>query len=328
MRQALATETLTTGERLVIECVQPPDPDRAIQIEPFLAHKPTHYRGHIAAAFACGCDDLETRFYIGLVNGEMVGNIMTVEAQGVGIFGHVHTRQDQRRKGICAHIMRHQMADFRRREGHVLLLGTGYQSVAYNIYHSFGFRDWEYGRPGLMRYVAPEEPDFEAGFLASPPARAVEARWQHWPLAALLASTPNSDVFLRSLAFDLWGTGLLEGPFCRLLHERDRPGAAAAVLEAENGAVLAVATCAPDPRWRQDVVLLDLFSHASVAPEALADLLHALPLPVGRLQCYADPNDATKIAALEAAGLRQEAVVPRQFRAGTEWRDALLYGRG
>ncbi len=128
MRTTLAVETLKTGEQLTIECVLPPETSREAQIRPFLAHKPPHYREHIETALAGGCDDLETRFYVGLLQDEIVGNIMTVEANGIGILGHVHTRDTQRRKGICDAIMWHQMEDFRRRNGQVLLLGTGYQS--------------------------------------------------------------------------------------------------------------------------------------------------------------------------------------------------------
>ncbi|MCW3096071.1 MAG: hypothetical protein JWL77_1689, partial [Chthonomonadaceae bacterium] len=91
MNTTLAVETLRSGEHLTIECVEAPEPTREAQIHPFLGHKPANYRAHIEAALTGQCDALETRFYIGLLNGEMVGNIMTVETGGIGIFGHVHT---------------------------------------------------------------------------------------------------------------------------------------------------------------------------------------------------------------------------------------------
>src|SRR5579871_14243 len=187
MRTEIAQETLKTGETLDIEMVTPPDAARAPQIEPFLEHKPANYRAHTEAAFAGTCGALETRYYIGLIDGQMVGNIMTVESGGVGIFGHVHTRSDQRLKGICRAIMRHQMDDFRTRSGHILLLGTGYRSAAYNIYASFGFRDWEPGWPGLMRYDNPNDAEFLTQFYAPAPVTPAKADWRHWPLVALLA---------------------------------------------------------------------------------------------------------------------------------------------
>ena len=99
MRQVIARERLKTGEQLEIECVRTPEAERAAQIVPFLAHKPSNYLGHIARAFAGETDDLETYFYIGLLDGETVGNTMTVEADGVGSLGHVHTRAEPRREG-------------------------------------------------------------------------------------------------------------------------------------------------------------------------------------------------------------------------------------
>jgi hypothetical protein len=325
MHTEIARETLKTGETLSIEIVMPPDEARRPQIEPFLAHKPINYRAHTEAAFAGACDGLETRYYIGLIDGQMVGNIMTVEVGGVGIFGHVHTRADQRRKGICSWIMGRQMEDFRQRNGHVLLLGTGYQSAAYNIYAGFGFRDWDQGRPGLMRYDNPADPEFLGRCYAPAPAVPAKAAWRHWPLVALLASIP-APAYLRSLLFPVWGVGLLEGGYCDYLYRYgSSPNSAAAVLESATGAVTAIATCVPDSRWNGAVHLLDLLFHPVAEPADLAALLRSLPLPSGQTQCYADPRDTAKIAALESVGFRRAAVLPDQFREGEAWHDAWLY---
>ncbi len=327
MQIPMATERLKTGEALQIECVLAPDAGREAQILPFLGHKPPNYLAHIHAAFAGTCDDLETRFYIGLIDGEMVGNIMTVETKGIGILGHVHTREDQRRKGICRAIMEHQMADFRQRGGHVLLLGTGYQSPPYWIYHSFGFRDLPGGHPGQMRYGREEEPDFEARWLASAGGRPVNMAWKHWPLVALLGSVPYG-AYLRSLTLPLWGVDVLEGAYAHWMQRwGDESEAQGMVLEAETGAVTAMATLVPDARWRGDTRLLDLFGHARTSAEDLATLLRALPLAEGNVQCYADPRDAAKIGALEQIGFQRAAVLPEPFREGDQRHDAWLYAR-
>ena len=330
MKTVLATETLKTGERLTIECVLAPEPTRAEQIRPFLAHKPSNYLAHIEAALAGECDDLETRFYIGLTDDKMidamVGNIMTVEANGVGIFGHVNTRQDQRRKGICDAIMQWQMEDFRRRGGRVLLLGTGYQSPAYRIYEAHGFRDWPVGSPGLMRYDAEPQAEFEARWFTPSRCTPVVARWKHWPLVALLAAVPTP-VYLRSLALPLWGVGLLEGPYCRFMAAySSRSDARAHVLESDTGAVMAFASCVPDERW-PGIHLLDLFAHPNVAVEDLAALLQSLPLPNAPVQAYADLHDIQKITTLEQCGFTRTAALPDQFREGELWRDVWVYTR-
>ena len=82
----------------------------------------------------------KTRFYLGVIEGEAVGNIMTVEHGGIGILGHVYTLPEQRRKGIASRIMAAQMKDFQERGGRTLTLGTGFDSPAYWIYQGYGFR--------------------------------------------------------------------------------------------------------------------------------------------------------------------------------------------
>ena len=326
MPQFLADVALKTGERLTIECVLAPEPTHAAQIRPFLAHKPPNYSAHIEAAFAGQCDELETRFYVGLLNGEIVANIMTTESGGVGLFGHVYTRPDQRRKGICDVLMRYQMADFRERGGHVLLLGTGYGSPAYAIYARHGFRDWTVGRPGYMRYDTEPQALFEARFFASLDGKPMPARWKHWPLVALLATLPTS-ACLRSLVLPLWGVGLLEGPYCQFMYQYGaRSEASARVLESETGAVTAMATCVPDDRW-PGVWLLDVFAHPALPAKFLIPLIESLALPESKIQCYADPRDGQKIAALEQQGFQRMAILPVQFRKNDLWRDAWLYAR-
>lgn len=335
MHTTLAAETLKTGEQLTIECVLPPDGERDAQIRPFLAHKPPHYREHIEAALTGNCDDLETRFYIGLLSGEIVGNIMTVEANGVGILGHVHTREDQRRKGICDAIMRHQMEDFRRRNGHVLLLGTGYQSPAYHIYARHGFKDWPNGKPGLMRYDREPQNVFEPRFFASDFCVPVAAHWIHWPLTALLAACPALP-YVRSVTLNVRGAALLEGPYCQFMaNDGKRPDVQASVLENQQGAVAAFAICVPDTH-QSDIQLLDLFAHPSVVAAPLIRLLESLPLPPSKIHCYADTDDAQKIAVLQALGFQRLPVPPDPFHADNAenvaiaenvWPDAGLYTR-
>lgn len=326
MRTVLAEKTLRTGERLTIECVLAPEPTREAQIRPFLGHKPPNYLAHIEAALAGQCDALETRFYIGLTDDAMIGNIMTVETNGVGIFGHVNTRQDQRRKGICDAIMQVQMEDFRQRSGRVLLLGTGYQSPAYRIYETHGFRDWPVGHSGLMRYDAEPQAEFEAQWFTPSRCKPVPARWKHWPLVALLAAVPVVPC-LRSLTLPLWGVGLLEGPYCRFMAAYgSRAEAQACVLESETGAVTAFATCVPDERW-PGIHLLDFFAHPNVSLEDLTALLQSLSLPSVGVQSYVDPRDAPRIAALEQVGFEQAVILPNQYREGEEWRDIWVYAR-
>src|SRR5205823_5786125 len=129
-----------------------PDETYRDVIAPLLGHKRPRTRWEIELALREPMEGLESRFYLGLVAGEAVANVMTVEYRGVGILGHVFTRPEFRRQGICNAIMEQQMEDFRRRGGRYMALGTGYDSAPYHIYRGFGFESI-LPQYGFMKYV-------------------------------------------------------------------------------------------------------------------------------------------------------------------------------
>ena len=224
MVRKLARLTLKTGERMQCLLVQEPEDSWAADVQRLLVHKRDHVLWHIARSIAGPLDALETRFYLGVVNGEAVGNIMTVEYDGIGILGHVFTQPKHRRKGIASHIMGAQMRDFREREGRVLTLGTGFDSPPYWIYHSYGFRSVAAGS-GAMWFWRQQEQAAELWRAAitgvTPPL------WHHWPLVNLLCIQPDGDR-LRLAARGLWGPRNFEGGFTQ--YKRD--------LESEDSTIV------------------------------------------------------------------------------------------
>lgn len=323
MYTSLETVTLKSGEELEVGVVRAPDPQWAEPIQDLLGHKPGNFRWHIERSGLEVLDGLETWFYLGILNGQAVANIMTVEARGVGILGHVFTRPEHRRKGAITAVMQRQMADFRRRGGQLLLLGTGFESPPYWIYHRFGFRSLT-GDTGFMRYACDE--DFEARWFAPAPARIVEVAWQHWPLMNLLCAQRDGD-WLRSLAFGHYGLQNFEGGFLNFKRAlEEQPDCQARLLEAANGAVVGYAVQQPDARWENHTFLLDCFVHPNFAAHT-ASLIAALDPPAAKVQAYADSASPAKIAALEACGFRREAVLSKQVRRGEDWLDVLVYAR-
>jgi predicted N-acetyltransferase YhbS len=297
------------------------DPALAAEIESLLEHKGPDWRAHISAALRGETDRLETRFYLGRLGGQPVANIMTVEQQGVGILGHVFTRPEHRRKGICQAVMTRQMEDFRTRGGSVLILGTGYESPAYWIYHSFGFRSL---REGFMRYAAPGAERFEENWFRSAPTKVVPAEWRHWPLVALLASVPG-DRTLRSAAWKLHGIGNLEGPYVQLMAAMASQRATAVVLESSSGAVVGCATALPDPLW-PGTWIVDVFTHPNFSAEA-AELLSSLPFPNGRLTAYHEIDPVSGGNVFETAGFHRECILSGLLAIGESRRNVALYVR-
>lgn len=310
MYKKLSIQPLKTGESMEIGLVSAPDEAYADRIAAFLEHKGDPWNGHIAKALKEALDELETRFYVGKLGETIIANIMTVEYNRTGILGHVYTHPEHRRKGACKLLMAEQMKDFRTRGG-LLLLGTGYDSPPYWIYHSFGFRSLMEGS-GMMRYAT--EDDFEAQYFAPGKAEVVEVRWRDWPRLNALFSIQEGD-FLRSVGWGLHGISSFEGGFLHLKKALEKDASyRAKLLASEHGAVVGCAALTKDSRWHGDVWLLDVFVHPNFA-SSTGQLLDALALPEGKIQCYADSRSAAKICTLEQAGFRQEAVFKEQIRA-------------
>jgi GNAT superfamily N-acetyltransferase len=326
MFNSLGDEKLRSAETLTVGVISAPDNDFAAPIQSLLGHKGPEWQFHIKAALRGETDLLETRYYVGFLNGAPVGNVMTLETRGVGILGHVYTRPEHRRKGVCQAIMRHVMDDFRERSGHVLQLGTGFESPPYWIYHSFGFRSL---KAGFMRYAGESGDAFEREWFAADTVRAMIMEWRHWPLVALLGAQTGGEL-LRSAAWRLYGIGNLETPIVRTLSARsDNRGASAVVLETARGAVVGCATLHPTGSGMNGwpgVWIFDFFTHPNFAAHAV-EMLHALPLPSGKIIAYVDAGAPDKAAVLEAHGFVREGELSGFLRADGVARDVWLYGK-
>ena len=314
MVRELARVTLKSGEEMECLLVEEPEACWAADIQELLVHKREHVHWHIERAVAGPLDALETRFHLGVVDGQAAGNIMTVEHGGIGILGHVFTRPEQRRKGIASRIMAAQMADFRARGGRALTLGTGFDSPPYWIYHSHGFRSSAPGTGAMWYWRQPEQAE---ELWRAPVVGSAAPRWEHWPLLNLLCHQPHGDR-LRHAARGVWGQRNFEGDFVPYKRALDAGDAlpAARVLENAAGLVVGWAGVEDDPVWRGRAALLDLFVHPA-AWHAAADLLAALPLPPKPLFAYAD-HDSPKNDLLQSHGFTLQASWPDWLPAGGE----------
>lgn len=316
MYESLGTATLKTGERVTLAVVMPPHGALARAARALLAHKSPLWQNHLEAALAGKADALETRFYLALAGRTPVANIMTVEYRGVGILGHVYTRPEHRRKGICTQLMARQMEHFRSRGGQCLVLGTGFETPPYRIYESFGFRSL---RGGFMRYDAVDPAQFEARWFARGSAEIVPGRWEHWATAAILGATPDGTL-LRSARWNVFRVGLLEHPYLAALSEsRSGKGAAVRVLQTTTGAAVGVASVQAHGLW-PGVWVVDAFTHPNFA-DRRRNLIEALPLPPGLCLAHTLPDDVAAIAGWEAAGFRRAGVTPGLLRVDGETSD-------
>ena len=315
---------LKTGECMEVGVISVPDESYAEEIKTFLGHKPGNFKWHIERCVTEGLDELETRFYVGKIDGKIITNIMTVEHEGIGILGHVFTLPDQRRKGACKGTMAYQMEDFKQRNGRALYLGTGYNSHPYHIYHSFGFES-VFPESGFMKYYV--DGDFEKTYFASAFAYPKSVEWYDWPKLTALSGIVGSDT-LRSLIWNVYGPTNFEGGFLTFKHnlETDDIFDDAKLLITNDGAIVGWATVCRDKQWQDNIALLDLFFHPNFV-NSVPDLLAALNLPKLKVQCYVDGGAEKKAEVLQAAGFSCEGRFKNQFEYRGQHYDVLVFGR-
>jgi len=324
MYTKLTEVKLKTGDIMEVGSVLAPDEEFADRIKSFLGHKGGVWNWHIERSFEEQLDELETRYYIGLLSDEIISNIMIVEHRHTGILGHVFTEPEHRRKGACTGVMDAQMEDFRRRDGEALYLGTGYDGPAYHIYASFGFES-VYPRSGFMKYHA--IPDFDAKYFAKRPAHVKDVEWQDWGKITALTGIVYGD-YLRSIAFEMYGANNFEGTFLGFKkdQEENKRYHNAKLLETEDRAIVALATLISDSRFRGGVYILDVFAHPNFWDD-VPSLISAMNLPQAKIQCYVDSTPTNKAKSLEVADFQQEAELKNQIRRGEDFLDVSIFAR-
>lgn len=331
MYAKLGESVLKTGERMEVGVIAAPDEPHAEEVKQFLGHKPGNYKWHIERCVTESLDALETRFYVGKLDGNVITNIMTVAHEGIGILGHVFTLPQHRRKGACKGVMAYQMDDFRQRAGRALYLGTGYNSHPYYIYHSFGFES-VFPESGFMKYHV--DSDFEKRYFArlerTSTGKKVDAHpkpveWHDWPKVTALSAILEWDT-LRSLAWGVYGPTNLEGGFLSFKHALETADVYddAKLLISTGGAIVGWATVSRDVRWQPAAAVLDLFFHPNFTDDVPA-LLSAVKFPDAKVQCYIDSNAEKKAAVLETAGFACEGRFKDQFTYGGRHYDVLVF---
>ncbi len=332
MYERLTDIRLHTGERVEAGVVTGPDLDWADRIEVLLAHKGDIWCWQNSEIVRRQVG-LEARFYLLHRQGEPLANMMTATRAGVGHFGHVYTRPDDRRQGAAGQLLGLVMDHFHQQGGRALYLGTGFDSHPYRLYAAHGFRGLEAGS-GYMSYTVAPEDEFLGQYLAPGAAQVQPLDWPHWPASAPLFMGAFAGV-IRCAPLRLFGRGSTEGallPVLRSEHQRrsdgQAPATVALVLPA-TGAVAGLAAWVWDPLW-PDTTLVDLYCHPDWWHRG-EELLAALELPsAGRCLAYSDPDCPNKGQVLLASGFRQTAQARRRLaadRAGTRMTDVFTWER-
>ena len=300
-----ATEkvTLKNGEEVDFSILRAPDEQWADALMGLIGHKGEIWNWQNKEALTKPLG-LEISYYFLHRNGKGFSNVTSSELNGVGLFGHVWTDTEERRKGACAAIMERQMADFHDRGGRFLSLGTGYDTTPYRIYKKFGFQGLE-ANNGYMVYYRDTREAFEEEYFAACEAVIEPIDWKHWPGAGALFVT-DVPGFIRGAPIGAYGLSSAESPLIPLLMDRYKAEPPVirgqALVNPDTQAVVGVAEWGYDRTWRGTVVV-DVFCHPNFWDRG-ADLLNALALPgdADQYAAYVDAACPRKQEALEAAG--------------------------
>jgi ribosomal protein S18 acetylase RimI-like enzyme len=324
--------TLKTGEKVQAAVVIGPDLEWAERIEQLLGHKGDiwNWQNSQTLRYDLG---IEARYYVLHREGTPFANISAFEHAGVGHFGHVWTKPEDRRKGASSSLMELQMTDFKSRQGKALFLGTGLDSVAYRIYEKFGFRGIE-RQSGYMAWYAVSEDAFEATYFARGEIEIEPLAWTHWPSSAALF-LGDFPCVVRCAPLGLIGRESTEGTLLPLLRDESRRSAcgeqprAMVLRNKPTSAVVGFTVWGWHPLWL-DTYLFDVFCHPNYWDKA-RDLLGSLPLPQTHRQiAYCDANCEQKSRVLSAFGFQKTSTledwVPTT-RAQTSFLDVAVFRR-
>jgi len=261
-------------------------------------------------------------------SGRPFANICTFEVGGVGIFGHVYTVPEERKKGAADLLNRQVMADFIRRGGKALYLGTTFDSPAYHIYEKHRFVGVEAGS-GYMVYTPDGQAAFEQRYFAPGPTRVETLDFKHWPVLPALAMMRHPSR-LRFLAWKIFGPASTEGGMLEVLkasQETKEPPRFKVAVSQASGTPVAIAGLTPDPWFGSGVDVLDVFFAPGFEGDA-SNLLEQMELRSDRkVVCGDDGLWPQKQGVLERAGFSREAVLRGHLKDGGKRLDVALWAK-
>ncbi len=316
----LGEAKLKNGETLGIGVVEAPDDEYREVVLDLLSHKRDAWQWHIGHGFDGKTGDLRNLFYIGFIKGEAVSNITVWQYGSTGDLGHVYTKEEHRRKGICNATMRAQMDDFREQGGRFCVLGTGFDSHPYHIYRSFGFESLQ-PESGAMFYQRDEE--FWNDFLKVGDTIGRPIKWEDWSDVCALMACPTADWY-RCRRARVFGPTCFEfsllNDFESLHHEKTQ----VRVLEGPGG-IVGYATLAPDPEWKGNTFLLDLTVHPQFA-EFTPRVLDGFEWPNAKVTAWLQGSSPT-VDAMRHAGFNEEGRLTNMFAQGSAPQDIVILTR-
>jgi len=316
MYQKIQNVTLKSNETAEVGVLSGPDTSNvASQMRTLLGHKGPAFFWQVEQSLSGDTPGVDNRFYIIIKDGRPVANIMTVTSMGIGVFGHVFTVPEERRKGAADIILHHLMDDFTKRGGRAMYLGTGYDSHPYHLYAKYGFKGAQ-PESGAMLWFADGQEKFESEVFRSAPTRQEELSFKHWPTLPALAMMKHP-AMLRILSMHVTSISSTEGgslDFISPSSDVKEKGAAWVSVSESSKIPMAIATRRCNEYFHERVDLIDLLSAPGFEGE-LPKLFEKLQSPPARSAlCYVDPFWTAKRDILKKLGFEKTGTLKAALR--------------
>jgi hypothetical protein len=244
-------------------------------------------------------DELEARFYLGVVKDRIISNVSSWECDSIGLLAHLLTAENCRGRGACTALMKAQMKDFGDRGGRILI--GGFRPTSYGIAKRLGFKSVINESEVMHRCL---DPSFEKEYFQAGNVSCRDAMWKDWPGVSLLFGAEQGWQ-LRSVKHRIFGPYDYEDYFLTDMNERSKGSGTARILVTEKGSIVGYSVLSLRSHLKDGFWLLDFFVHPS-AVSHIDGLLKAIRFPSGKVRCYAEPDNGEKRDALLRQGFSEK----------------------
>jgi hypothetical protein len=208
--------TLKSGEVVDFTVVSGPDKKWRDRIETLFAHKGDPWRWQNRQFLEADLS-FDRRYYILHRNKTPFAGMLISEFGGVGVLNHVWTKPEDRGEGASSSLMCHLMKGFEVRHGKMMILHTGYGSIAYTIYKKLGFDSIE-PKSKYMHWYSDTEKAFYQDYFAESRTNIKPLSWTHWVAIQPLFQGDFGDV-VRCTALGQLGRACTAAGFLSFLRD-------------------------------------------------------------------------------------------------------------
>jgi len=288
------------NERIMeVRCVVMPDDHHKSLIKSLLPRYSPLWTRHLNLSFSGELGDLKTRFYVGVLDDKLIGNVSTWESKPLGIVGHLFTDKKYRRKGVCTNLMKIMIRDFSRRDGKILI--GGFRPASYRIAKRLGFKSLADESEAMHLEL---DKHFEEDYFSDKNSWCREMEWRDWPGVSLLFGVKEG-WHVRSLKHEIFGPYDFEDFFLEDMWQKLHGLCQPKVLVTEKENVVGYAALTFNHSEKHGFWLLDFFVHHSRVSD-MSIMLDSLTYPSGKIRCHIEGNCKEKIDALLDRGFTEK----------------------